>query len=506
MFKQLKLWKSIISLNTRNVITQVITSVVCVACALLSPIALSYFISFVSSAEFSLALLWLGIDLALKLLEQLSWHFNYSNFTRLIAPTYLSLQEKLTSTVLKGVPKDKKDEFDYVEANDIYTISVYIDKIILRLSNLIKFVVVSAVIFFYSYAIGTIILAVSVLGYFILCFYMGQRGKSSKDLYRKEISVTKKFQEIQDKRDIIKKYNLENAVAFEENRRLDDYVKSYDKATKTRSLKENLLKIYWIIALSVCLAILVYEFRQATLTLTVFLAVYNYLLMYARITENVFDFRLETQELAVALERYNGVVDIESEIQKQVISVVEDVTFPRLNARVNAKEKTVKIPKDTVAVFRDGEYKRMFSMPAKGFKINDLEVSKVDIDKVCKFVSYENEMFDDTIIENLQIINPDLKEIANCLHLSGLTRYIDGLSDKEYANISNCEDRVINFKFNLVKACLSDSKIIFCNLDELDDEDLSSVLRLIILMKKNRIFLLLDERARVNRKKILIVE
>ena len=99
MFKQLKLWKNIVTLNSKFVLIQATTYVVSVFCAIISPIALSYFISFVSSSEFSLALLWLGIDLAIKLLEQLSWHFNYSNFT---PPSY---KFKLYSTNCSAVFK-----------------------------------------------------------------------------------------------------------------------------------------------------------------------------------------------------------------------------------------------------------------------------------------------------------------------------------------------------------------------------------------------------------------
>ena len=95
MLKQFKLWKSLVKINSKNLTIQAISYGVCLICALVSPVALSFFISYISSAEFTLALLWLGIDLAIKLLEQLSWHFNYSNFTRLIAPTYLSLQENI---------------------------------------------------------------------------------------------------------------------------------------------------------------------------------------------------------------------------------------------------------------------------------------------------------------------------------------------------------------------------------------------------------------------------
>ena len=172
MFKQLKLWKGIVRLNSKNVTVQTISYVICLLCALVGPLALSLFISYVSSSNFTLALLWLGIDVAIKILEHLSWHFNYSNYTGLIAPTYLHMQEKLAMTALNGVKSNNKEEFNYVLSNDLYTISSYIDKFIFGLSNLLKAFIITFVIFYYSYAIGTIIVVAAILGYFIISFYV----------------------------------------------------------------------------------------------------------------------------------------------------------------------------------------------------------------------------------------------------------------------------------------------------------------------------------------------
>ena len=506
MFKQFKEWKRIVILNPRSVTIQVVTCIVSVVCALLSPLALSHFISYISSGVFNLAFLWLAIDLALKLLEQLSWHFNYSNYTKLIAPTYLSLQERLTLVALEPLPRDKNFELDYVISNDLYVISNFIDRLILRLCNLIKLIAVSAVIFYYSYAIGTIILVVSILGFFILSFYTSQNKKITKSLYQKEKSVTKKFDEIQAKRDVIKKYNLENAVAYEERRRLSSYVRGYQSTTKSRSVKDNLLQIYWYIMVAVCIAILVYEFRKASLTLTIFLTLYNYLLMYSKITENLFDFKIETGELAVSLERFQSVLNVDGEKEKQVLTEVKDISLPRVNARSNAKDKNVKIPCGNVAVFRSSAYQKFFKLPAKDFQINGIDISEIDFNKVCKMVSYDNEMFDDSIIENMQIISADIKKISSLLQLVGLAKYIDNLPEKEYTNIVDSSDESINFKFNLVRAILSDAKIIFLDLSKLADDDLPSIMKTVIPVKNNRIFLILDEAGRINRKKILIVE
>ena len=506
MFKQLKLWKNIVTLNSKFVLIQATTYVVSVFCAIISPIALSYFISFVSSSEFSLALLWLGIDLAIKLLEQLSWHFNYSNFTPLIAPTYLRLHESLVMTALSPIDKNIKNEFDYVVSNDLYTISSYIDKLLFGICNFLKLVIITIIIFIYSYAIGTIILAVSILGYFILTFYVGQRRKTDNDLYLKELSLTKKFGEIQKKHDVIKKYNLEKAVFFGGKRRVEDYVGSYYKTTNNRSIKDNIIQIYWNVMLAICLAILVFEFRKATLSLTLFLAIYNYLLMYTSITRNVFDFKLEINELAVALGRFKNVISTEQENKKPIIDEIYSIEIPKLNARINAKEKSIEIPVGSVVLFKGREYKKLFLTPVIDFKVNNIDISKIDFDYVCKVVSYDNEMFDDSIIENLQIINPDLKQISNVIKLLDLNGFINSLPDKEMSNISETNDRSINFKLNLAKAILSNSKVIFLNVSELKDEDLSKVFKTIIIMRKTRIFLVYDENNRINRKNVLIVE
>lgn len=506
MLKQLKAWRSLIRVNAKSIFVSTITSVICVACSLTSPIALSNFIGQISEHSFTLALIWLGIDLMLKLLEQLSWHFNYSNFVKLIGPTYMHLQQSLTLTALKPIDNDKKNTLDYVIGNDLYTISSYIDKLIIRLGGLLKLVTVSVVIFLYSYSIGTIILAVSVLGYFILSFYMTQKKKTTKRLYTEEKSVTEKFNEIFNKKDVIKKYNLENAVIFEENRRLYNYVESYSDSTKKRSIKDNLLQIYWYTMLAVMFAILVYEYKQASLTLTIFLAIYNYLLMYSKITENVFDLKLETVELGLAIERYNDIINIESEEKKESITKLTHVQIEKINPRANAKEKHLLFKPDEVVVLKDPAYKKYFTLPPSGIAINNISIEHLDYDQICKIVTQSNEMFDDTIIENLQIISCDLKRISNLITLIGLTKFINSLEDKEYTNIIDNTDPEIHLKFNLVRAILSDAKVIFLPLDDLSDDCIGDIMKTITATRNGRVYILLDEKNRINRKKLTIVE
>ena len=506
MIKQLRLWKNIVVLNKRSVVSQSISCLICVICALVCPIALSCFISYVSNGEFSGALLWLGIDLSLKILEQLSWHFNYSNFTGLVAPTYMKLQNKVTECSLSSISKEGQDNFDFIVTNDISTISTFIDKVILRLSNLIKFLVVTIIIIYHSYAIGTIILAVSALGYFILVFYSMQRKKIDKEVFNKEKTASRKLDEINQKKDIIRKYNLEPAVAYECERRFYGFIESYNRLTKNKSAKDNILQIYWHIMIALCLAILVYQFRASMISLVVFLTIYNYLLMYSSITKNIFDFKIEAEELNVALERFNELTNIEREVEKEKIKALKEVSIPKINARINAKEKNIKVVPGDIVAFKSEKYRWLFSSPPKDFTINNLDISSIDFDSICKVVSYNNEMFDDSIIENLQIIDNDNKKIFTLIQNLGLANYINSLPDGEYTNITDCEDETINFKFNLIKAILSTSKIISLDVEKLDDADLVMILKTIMGSREGRIFLVLDKADRVKRKKIINVE
>ncbi len=506
MFKQLKLWKKIITVNKRSVVNQSISYLVCVVCALVSPIALSHFIGLVSNGEFSGALLWLGIDLALKILEQLSWHFNYSNFTSLIAPTYMKLQAKMTECALVNSNKEFQENFDFVMANDISTIATFIDKLLLRISNLIKFLVVTGIVIYYSYAIGTIILAVSALGYFILVFYAMQRKKIDKEVFNKEMYASHKLDEINQKKDIIKKYNLQSAVAYESERRFYSYVGSYNKSTKNKSAKDNLLQIYWYIMIAICLAILVYQFRESTISIVVFLAIYNYLLMYSSITRNIFDFKIEAEELGVAIARFNDLTNIESELEKERIEEIKEISIPKMNTRINAKEKFVNVKQGEIVAFKSEKYRWLFSMPPKDFTINGVDISSIDFDRICKVVSYKNEMFDDSIIENLQIIDNDTKRIFVLIQNLGLADFVKALPSGEYTNISDNKDETINFKFNLIRAILSTSKIIFLDIEKIDDADLLMVLKTILVNSEGRTYFLLDKENRVKRKKIINVE
>ena len=497
MIKTLKEWKKLVVTENRLMAVSVLTNVVILVCAITEPIALSSFISNASVHSTTLALIWLAINLGLIIMEHIAWHINYSNYTGLISGTYISLQRKVSESVL--LTKEKKVDnvkLDYCINSDIFGVATFLDTIILRTASLIKFIVLLVIIFCYSYVVGVMLVIMSAVGYSLLLMYNHTKQKSSSIMQANEMATARKTDEIINMSDVINKYNLNSPVLLEQERRLKGYVNSYNTLYSKRSIKDNFIQIYWYTMLSVVFMVCYFEFNNLVLPLSIFLVLIDYSTSFVKLTENAFDFTIEISELDEKVKRINEFLNCGNQDQKADTSVTlsdpqdvksteEDTTFntksnspPSIILTISSEKnfllndtstKKIELELNKIYVFQDKKYAEIFNADRiDKFKLikNGKQLDSLNLVEKFMPVTNENEMFKDNIIENLQIIQNDEEKITKILNSLGAEKLIDSLPQDQIDFASNIENKVLLTLLNITRAVLSDAEIVYIKMEE----------------------------------------
>ena len=477
MLKLLKKWKSLTIIPRKELIVGIITNVICVFCAVVEPIALSSFVSNATIHATGLALLWLAINLGVVIMEHISWHINYSNYTYLISPTYNDLQEKITSAVLinNGENVDKQ-KLNYCINTDIFGIATFVDTIVIRACGILKFLTILIIIFIYSYVVGVLLVVMSAIGYLLLLFYNKSRVKTSIETQTQEIATARKTNEIINMANIIKKYDLESPVLLEQERRLKGYVNSYNNLYTKKSIKDNFIQIYWYAMLTVIFVVCLFEYNALVLPLSVFLVLIDYSVTFVKLTENAFDFTIEITELEDKVNRTEEFINLAKTNEVTIDSTADEKQSNQLvissnklfKMQAGSKKKLV-LEASKIMVFHSAKfYKLFFDENQTDYKITYLNQEYNALNQIPEsmLVTCKNEMFADTILQNLQIINNDEAKIDQILkefEISDAVAQIDSRPNN-YAN--TIQNKNLNLLINLTRGLLNNSKILIVQLED----------------------------------------
>ncbi len=509
MFKTLKFWRKLVVVKKSIVWVSILSNLVAIGCSLCEPIAFSYFINFATEHNTALGLLWLGINLLLVGLDNLAWHINYSNYTNLIGDTYISLQSRVFAKVLlsntsennnlntevnstadpansKAHEQVKPQLLDYVINSDIFGVSTFADTLIMRLSGFLKMLIMLVVIFFYSFTIGAITTITCVIGFALMALYGKQKTIANLKFEEAEMNASLKADEIINKSDIIKKYNLEAPVLFEQERRLKNYVNSYNNLTTKKSVKDNYLQIYWYAMLTVILVIALFEFNNLMLSLAVFLVLIDYCSKFIKITENAFNFKLELNDLKAKLKRLAPFLIDDNTITNTIKKAQQINELEILgNFKENGKRTTRLVAKlGEILIFKNDKYFSLFeSLNETNVNFND---GKTPFNlKDIKVVNSNNEMLNDTALKNLLVLSANnqlIKDLASNLNIEEFLN----------ENVSKNSSEELHFLFNLCKAILVDDSIVFVNLEPHLNEYKNEIIKTIKKYKKDKIFVIFD--------------
>ncbi len=184
-----------------------------------------------------------------------------------------------------------------------------------------------------------------------------------------------------------------------------------------------------------------------------------------------------------------GVEKTAGESQNEQLVISSNKVF---KMQTGSKKKLMLEPTKIMLFHSLKYYKLFFDEKQSDYKIlySNQEYNALKQIPESMLVTCENEMFADTILQNLQIINNDEIKIDKILKELGISDVVAEIDSKPNNYANNIEDKTLNFLLNLTRGLLSDSKILILQLEDGCVVKSKDLIKSIKNLTENRIFLI----------------
>ena len=299
--QQLKRWHKLAEPSKKYFMITLITACIPAVFYVLEPIASANAITQLTEHNYTGAILWLVVGFCFILFRNVSWHINYWNFERLIGKSYVTISMKIYDKLVgandESFKNTSKEKIVNIASSDIYTVSNFSDILCTKLSYLFRVIITIIVVFTSSPIAGAIIIAISVMNYFLLNLAGNKIGQYGKSVSEAKDDLFEKMVDVSEARAMIRDHNLTNQTREEYKKAIYPYFKSRYKRTLWNSFVDNWVYVIWQAVVCVTTIYLVYLVSGDSLSLTTYLVIVGYL---APTIEKVNSFSLIFKELSVA--------------------------------------------------------------------------------------------------------------------------------------------------------------------------------------------------------------
>ncbi len=476
---------------------KIVTSIVYSGILLVTPLLLSYSIDAVSIGDYSKGIFYIILSILAILIYRIAEYFNllvYYNLYNKLFHEYNIVSLKSTfQNSLFSLSRFTAGSYNNIVDDDVNVISTYYSDLVLRIVQLLQVFIV----YYYFYQLNIYIFAATIVVSIIILIYVYINEKSifkTSKLYRKTVDARKNhtldfFNGIKE----IKTFNIFEIIS---RKNLEAFKDSY-KANTKYSMRYSVVNIISLLFIELFrYSIFIYGIllvRDNVFEIGVLLVIYNY---YQKIIDSyttLLSMNTDRINLGVSLNRFNKILEhanpssgekhIEYEEFKGSIEFNnvlygyrDDPTLKDISFKITPNTITVITGKEGFGKIGIFDLLMRFNHQHEGnIKVDDIDINDIRENDYFKLISMSSQkpvFFNDTIKNNLLMIDPDeyriekiLKELRIDKNVLELKNKMDTVMNKEKSNLtSNLLDML-----SIARVIIKDSKIM------LFDESISSL-------------------------------
>ena len=170
-----KNWYALCRPSKKYFALQIISTLLTAILYVIEPICSAQVLTYLVEGMYQSAMIWLVITLGFLVVRQLIWHYNYWNWSRLLGYSYRNINAKLYDKVIgaqsKNFKETSKEKILNTIGSDVYTVCNFSDLFATKMSRLFRVVITIVIVFIESWIAALIILAVSVLNFFMYKYF-----------------------------------------------------------------------------------------------------------------------------------------------------------------------------------------------------------------------------------------------------------------------------------------------------------------------------------------------
>lgn len=545
---ELKEWYNVVQPSKKLFMISMLTACFTSVSYVFEPIAAANAVTEITNQNYKWAIIWIVLGFMALTLRNIFWHINYWNYERLLGYSYKKISSKIYKKIIgasdKNFKETSKEKILNIISSDIYTVSNFADIICTKTSYLFRVVVTIIVVFTSSPIAGAIIIAISVLNYFLLTYAGKKIGHYGKKVSESKDSVLEKVIDISDARAMIRDNNLEDDIEEKYIDLTEPYIKSRYKRTLWNSFVDNWVYVIWQAIICATTVYLIYLVSGNNLTLTSYLVIVGYL---SPTIEKVNSFILIFKEQSVAdvsVNRIKTIMDFSPkeliEFGSRKVNKIEG-TLDFVNVSVDSEslyhteyvnslnDFNMSVSKGSLVLIcgqKNCGKRSIFHILRRAIKPDSGKVLLGGIDlydydpsvhhKNIAYTTHKPFFFKGTILDNLMMFNKNRKQILKACQEIGVLEAINALPNKFNTQIDDL--KMMNekevFLLGFCRALLSTAEIIVIyefptQLSARDRADLAQLFRkltkdrtIIVFSHHDEMSLLCDKVVYISRGKI----
>lgn len=514
--------RKVLKTSKKEFIVNILNSIISRGLVLVIPVIWSYALDSIYDGNYNGAIKLIIISLIITVIYYFFEQLYQITFYKLYNKLYHLYENVYTNNFYKNslfsLSRFSLGEYNNLLNSDIDVIASYYANLPMRVIRIIEFLV----IYFYFYTINPVVFIITVvvslisLGYMIYGSDETERlNKIRKDtLDYKTASNHEIYNNIRD----IKSFDLYDKVIERVNKKRVLYLDANAKFN-TQSTMVKYLSI--IIVEIVRLLLMIYGvllIREGNMEVGSLLIIYNY---YQKIVDNytiVSNILISNKSLKVSFNRFSKILENANKdvVDNSIIKLDGDIVFENIlygyRDNPTLKDTSFTLLNNSINIItgptgsgKSGVVDLLLKMnrPHEGIirigDINILDIKNNNYYNQIACVSKNPTFFNDSVKNNLMLVNDDFDLIVDVCKKIKIHDYIMSLKDGYSTNINLVKRSVFNL-LAIVRVIIKDSKIMIFDesLSMLDKNDVDVVKKLLLELKNNHTIIVIDREQNVD--------
>lgn len=509
--------------SKKEFIINTINSILLRGAVLIIPVIWSYALDNIYEGLYDKAIKLIILSLIITVvyygLEQLYQVTFYKLYNKLYNLYENSYTDNFYKNSLFSLSRFSLGEYNNLLNSDIDVIASYYANFPMRIIRIIEFLV----IYFYFYTISPIIFIITLIVSIISLGYMIYGSKETERLNKirkdtldyKTASNHEIYKNIRD----IKSFNIYNKIATTTNKKRNAYLDANAKF----NIQSTGVKFISIIMVEVVRLLLmiygVYLIRNGNMEVGALLIIYNY---YQKIVDNytiVSNILISKKSLKVSFNRFAKILENASKekLFDDDIKVDGNIVFKNIlygyrdnptlkNTSFTLYNNSINIITGPSGSGKSGIVDLLLKMnrPHKGTicigEKNIFDIKSNNYYNLIACVSKSPTFFDDSIKNNLLLVNDDFDYAVKVCKLLNIHNYIMSLKDGYNTNINSNIKRSVFYLLAIARVIIKDSKIMIFDesLSMIDKKDIETIKNILLELKKSHTIIVIDREQNID--------
>ncbi|MBO4569674.1 MAG: ABC transporter ATP-binding protein [Clostridia bacterium] len=446
-------------------------------------------INYMYAGNWTMAFIFLGLELFTIVARNVLIHFEVLFSGKQVMYIRNRVSNKIYNKILSCKNRElndlSKEKIINIALNNQQHISEFPDKIANVIGYTFQVVLTLAIVFSANWIAGILVTILGIINFFAYYRFNKRLGNLLRSRYEKKDDMFKSYSKIIDGKAIINELNGSKKYEGEILNNVDSFSNYYATYYTVNSYKANLHFAFWNVIVYAISALMLYFVSDGQMDIAVYLVIVPYLKTCTEKLNALFDKTNDIENMRVDVDRINVILNLSNQ---------ELIEYGNLNLEQNeeynlglldvCEYKKAGQPFDMKNInmnFRIGEINvvkgekgsgkrvifdmlRRYNRPDSGRVILDnLDLYDYNEKTFKTHITYcaaHPKFIDGTIKENLNIVQEDMQVIETMCEKLGIKEEIESLANGFNTKISDIDSSSILFMLGLVRALLTNCKIL----------------------------------------------